>query len=121
MDVFTPPSASAVKGNLPPEIDHILDDIKLCMLSRLDVNSLAANIDVFGKSTLKGMIDDIVEARDSLLLYAEHVHPICRDMLNDTIPNHLSSKTKKYEICKHLEDMWDIFRYLLSDIGHDIW
>jgi hypothetical protein len=87
MDVFTPPPASTVKGNLPPGFVHILDNIKLCMLSRLDVNSLAANIDAFGKSTLKGMIDDIVEARDSLLLYAEQVDPICWDMLDDVIPN----------------------------------
>ncbi len=84
------------------------------MLSRLDVNSLAANINAFGKSTLKGMIDDIVEARDNLLLYAEQVNPICWDMLDDTIPNQVSSKTKKHEICKHLVDMWDIFKYLLS-------
>jgi hypothetical protein len=78
------------------------------MLIRLDVNSLAANINAFGMSTLKGMIDDIVEARDSLLLYAEQVDPICRDMLDDASPNQLSSKTKKHEICKHLVDMWDI-------------
>jgi hypothetical protein len=44
MDVFTPPPASTVKGNLPLGFVRILDDIKLCMLSRLDVNSLAANI-----------------------------------------------------------------------------
>jgi hypothetical protein len=84
------------------------------MLSRLDVNSLAANTNAFGKSTLKGMIDDIVEARDSLLLYAEQVDPFCQDMLDDAIPNQLSSKTKKHEICKHLVDMWDIFKFLLS-------
>ncbi len=87
MDVFTPLPAGKVKGNLPLGFVHILDNIKLCMLSRLDDNSLAANIDAFGKSNLKGMIDDIVEARDSLLLYAEQVDPICRDMLDDAIPN----------------------------------
>ncbi len=115
MDVFTPPPAAAVKGNLPLGFVRILDDIKLCMLSRLDVNSLAANINAFGKSTLKRMIDDIVEERDSLLLYAEKVDPIFWDMLDDAIfPNWLSSKTKKHEICKHLVDMWDIFKYLLS-------
>jgi hypothetical protein len=113
MEVFTPPPAGAVKGNLPPGFVHILDDIKLCMLSRLDVNSLPGNIDAFGKSTLKGMIDDIVEARYNLLLYAEQVDPICWDMLDDTIPNQVSSKTKKHDICKHLVDMWDIFKYLL--------
>jgi hypothetical protein len=114
MDVFTPPPTGAVKGNLPPGFVRILDNIKLCMLSRLDVNSLAANIYAFGKSTVKGMIDDIVEARDSLLLYAEQADPICWDMLDDAIPNRLSSKTKKHEICKYLVDMWDIFKYLLS-------
>jgi hypothetical protein len=98
MDVFTPPPANAVKGNLPPGFVRILDNIMLSMLSRLDVNSLAANIDAFGKSTLKGMIDDNVEAKDSLLLYAEQVDPIFWDMLDDAIPNQLSSKTKKHEI-----------------------
>jgi hypothetical protein len=47
----------------------------------------AQHINAFGKSTLKGMIDEIVEARDSLLLYAGQIDPICRDMLNDAIPN----------------------------------
>jgi hypothetical protein len=87
MEVFTAPPDGTVKGNLPLGFVRILDNIKLCILSRLDVNSLAANINAFGKSTLKGMIDDIVEARDSLLLYAEQVDTICRDMLDDSIPN----------------------------------
>ncbi len=39
MDVFTPPPVGAVKGNLPPGFVCILDDIKLPMLSRLNVNS----------------------------------------------------------------------------------
>jgi len=82
------------------------------MLSKLDVNSSASNIVAFGKSTLKGIIDDIVDVNNNLLLYAEQVHPICRDMLDDTIPNRVSSKTKKHDICKYLVEMWDIFKYL---------
>jgi len=84
------------------------------MLSKLDVNSSASNIDAFGKSTLKGVIDDIVDVKNNILLYAEQVHPICCDMLDDAIPNRVSFKTKKHEICKYPVEMWDIFKYLLT-------
>ncbi len=114
MEVFTPPPVGALKGNLPPEFVRILDDIKLHMLSKLDVNSSASNVDAFGKSTLKGIFDDIVDVKNNLLLYAEQVHPICWDMLDDTIPNRVSSKTNKHDICKYLVEMWDIFKYLLT-------
>ena len=112
--VFMPPPAGALKGNLPPGFVRILDDIKLRMLSKLDVNTSASNIDAFGKSTLKGIIDDIVDVKNNLLMYAEQVHPICHDMLDDAIPNRVSSKTKKHDICKYLVEMWDIFKYLLT-------
>ena len=48
MEVFTPPPAGALKGNLPLGFVRILDDIKLHMLSKLDVNSSASNVDAFG-------------------------------------------------------------------------
>ena len=115
VEVFTPPPPTgALKGNLPPGFVRIVDDIKLRMLSKLDVNSSASNVDAFGKSTLKGIIDDIVDVKNNLLLYAEQVHPICRDMLDDAIPNRVSPKTKKHDICKYLVEMWDIFKYLLT-------
>ena len=106
MEVFTPPPPTgALKGNLPPGFVRIVDDIKLRMLSKLDVNSSASNVDAFGKSTLKGIIDDIVDVKNNLLLYAEQVHPICRDMLDDAIPIRVSPKTKKHDICKYLVEM----------------
>ncbi len=102
VEVFTPPPPTgALKGNLPPGFVRIVDDIKLRMLSKLDVNSSASNVDAFGKSTLKGIIDDIVDVKNNLLLYAEQVHPICRDIQ--------SSISQNQEV-----EMWDIFKYLLS-------
>ena len=38
--------------------------------------------------------------KNNLLLYAEQIHTICRDVLDDAIPNRVSSKTKKHDICK---------------------
>jgi hypothetical protein len=101
VEVFTPPPAGALKGNLPPGFVRILDDIRLRMLSKLDVNSSASNVDAFGNSTLKGIIDDIVDGKNNLLLYAEQAHPICRDIQ--------SSISQNQEV-----EMWDIFKYLLS-------
>jgi hypothetical protein len=102
VEVFTPPPPTgALKGNLPPGFVRIVDDIKLRMLSKLDVNSSASNIDAFGNSTLKGIIDDIVDGKNNLLLYAEQAHPICRDIQ--------SSISQNQEV-----EMWDIFKYLLT-------
>jgi hypothetical protein len=114
VEVFMPPPAGTLKGNLPPGFVRILDDIKLCMLSKRDVNSSASDVDAFGKTTLKGIIDDVVDVKNNLLLYAEQVYPICWDMLDDAIPNQVSSKTNKHDICKYLVEMWDIFKYLLT-------
>jgi len=92
VDVFTPPPAGALKGNLPLGFVpiRILDDIKLCLLSKLDVNSSASNINAFWKSFLKGIMDDIVDVKNNLLLYAEQVHFTSIFI------------TKLHNICKHL-------------------
>lgn len=81
---------------------HQKINIKLHMVgTKLDMNSstpsASTNIDSFGKSTLKGIIEDIVGVTSDLLQYAAGV----------AIPNHITTKMKKKHIIwRHLIDMW---------------
>jgi hypothetical protein len=54
-----PTTADPLKSNLPAWLIPLLEDIKLQMLNKLNANSSALNIDSFGKSILKGILEDI--------------------------------------------------------------
>jgi hypothetical protein len=114
LEVVSPTAVGSLKNNLPLGFVPLSEDIKIRMLSSLDTNSSRANIGSFGKSTLKGIIDDIVVVKGDLLQYAAGVDKIYRDMLDDAIPDHIRMKMKKHCMCQHFIKMWDVFRFLLS-------
>jgi hypothetical protein len=114
LEVVSPTAVGSLKNNLPLGFVPLSEDIKIRMLSSLDTNSSSANINSFGKSTLKGIIDDIVVVKGDLLQHAAGVDKIYRDMLDDVIPDHVGMKMKKHCMCQHFIKMWDVFRFLLS-------
>jgi hypothetical protein len=100
LEVVSPTAVGSLKNNLPLGFVPLSEDIKIRMLSSLDTNSSSANINSFGKSTLKGIIDDIVVVKGDLLQHAAGVDKIYRDMLDDVIPDHVGMKMKKHCMCK---------------------
>ena len=108
------PPAGPSKRSLPLGFVHLSEVIKLRMLSKLDSNSSAANIDSFGKNTLKRMLEGIVGEKEYLLQYAAQVDPVFRDMIDDVLPDRVTARMKKHTVCEHLVDLWDILRFLHS-------
>jgi hypothetical protein len=58
------------------------------------------------------VLEDIVREKEYLLQYAAQVDPIFRDMIENVLPDRVTTRMKKHTVCKHLVDMWDILRFL---------
>ena len=81
------PPAGPSKRSLPSGFVHLSEDIKLQMLSKLDSNSSAVNVDSFGKDTLKMMLGGIVGEKEYLLQYAAQVDLVFQDMIHSVLPD----------------------------------
>ena len=91
------PPGGPSKRSLPSGFVHLSEVIKLRFLSKLDSNSSAANVDSFGKDTLKRMLEDIVGEKEYLLQYTAQVDPIFQDLIDNFLPDCVTARMKKKE------------------------
>ena len=91
------PPGGPSKRSLPSGFVHLSEVIKLRLLSKLDSNSSAANVDSFGKDTLKRMLEDIVGEKEYLLQYTAQVDPIFQDLIDNVLPDRVTARMKKKE------------------------
>jgi hypothetical protein len=61
---------------------------------------------------LKRMLEGVVGEKEYLLQYDAQMDLIFRDMINNVLPDRVTTRMKKHTVCEHLVDMWYIIRFL---------